>query len=75
MATCIYCAGESVDWVRPPLCEGHLSAAVVVEHLRAKNLPVTSENIRLVAASHPQHGLSPERVAELAMPLLAKEGS
>lgn len=73
MATCTYCAGAAIDRVRPPMCEEHLSAAMIVEHLRARRLPIHAENIRLVAANHPQHGLSPGRIVELAAPLLATE--
>jgi len=72
---CTYCAGAAVGWVRPPLCEEHLAAAVVVAHLGTRRLPMTVETVRLVAARYPQPGLSPERIAELAAPLLAKEVS
>jgi hypothetical protein len=75
MIFCAFCDQPAIDggYIQPPMCQRHLSVAILISLLKSRGQIASLENVRLLAAYTPKAGIKPEEVEGLLEPMRQKE--
>lgn len=71
--TCTFCDHIAISgsYIQPPMCNEHLTLAVMVSLLKSYGLPINLENLnRLAIRMYPKINLSSNQIPDLAQPML-----
>jgi hypothetical protein len=72
---CTFCDQPAIDggYIQPPMCQRHLSVAILISLLKSRGQIASKENVRLLAAYYPRAGVKPDDVEGLLEPMRQKE--
>jgi hypothetical protein len=72
---CTFCDQPAIDggYIQPPMCQRHLSVAILISLLKSRGQIASLENVRLLAAYYPRSGVKPDDVEGLLEPMRQKE--